>query len=53
MDKIEEPVIYQFEDSADIFEREPYGILVKPKEIGNIIIILYNDCVVCVQCYPP
>ncbi len=38
LDKIEEPLIYQFEDSADIFEREPYGIFVNPREIGNLII---------------
>ncbi len=35
LDKIEEPEVYQYEDALDHFEREPYGIFVKPKEIGE------------------
>ncbi len=37
LDKIEEPEVYQYEDALDHFEREPYGIFVKPKEIGEHI----------------
>ncbi len=37
LDKIEEPEVYQYEDALDHFEREPYGIFVQPKEIGEHI----------------
>ncbi len=49
LDKIEEPEVYQYEDALDHFEREPYGIFVKPKEIGEHVHDIMNWETVCVS----